>query len=462
MHDHNTFITLRCDGQHIPVLVFYQCDAVPADGLVHLLVFLFAQRPGQHFGRRHKRFLRFFVQAQMRFQAQDTRERFRHAGLADDAAFVCIQHGIEVLVRVVEEQEHIASGIDGCRQHLAAGHAVRHAHHMGGIRYYHAVEAQLAAQQRGHDLRAQRGGHHVLVLQRGIDGPRVLRQHDMPAHDGIQTAVNKRFIHHPVGLVPLFHAEGVDIVGQMRVAEIQAVAREMLRRTGKARNGVQAVHIRLAHLRHADGVVAESAGHDLGILPVVVDVAHRRESHVAADGRSLLVGHFAKRIGVIVVAGSADLNAGADVGAVRAGAVASGLGVAGNEHRYLGVFLQRAVLLLHGRAGHGVIAAAAQMVFFHQLAQIIFILGGRQLKKQLAYLFLRRHPGDGFLHPAHILVRQAIRFRFQIDHGNLPFFQAKQLLSEARPPPEHSARSTIPRLLLWISILLYHLIAAKR
>lgn len=112
--------------------------------------------------------------------------------------------------------------------------------------------------------------------------------------------------------------------------------------------------------------------------------------------------------------------------------------------------------------GHGVIAAAAQMVFFHQLAQIIFILGGRQLKKQLAYLFLRRHPGDGFLHPAHILVRQAIRFRFQIDHGNLPFFQAKQLLSEARPPPEHSARSTIPRLLLWISILLYHLIAAKR
>lgn len=236
----------------------------------------------------------------------------------------------------------------------------------------------------------------------------------------------------------------------------------MLRRTGKARNGVQAVHIRLAHLRHADGVVAESAGHDLGILPVVVDVAHRRESHVAADGRSLLVGHFAKRIGVIVVAGSADFNARADVGAVRAGAVASGLGVAGNEHRYLGVFLQRAVLLLHGRAGAWGYSGSRPDGIFPSARADNFHPGRPSAEKTAGLPFLRRHPGDGFLHPAHILVRQAIRFRFQIDHGNLPFFQAKQLLSEARPPPEHSARSTIPRLLLWISILLYHLIAAKR
>ena len=51
------------------------------------------------------------------------------------------------------------------------------------------------------------------------------------------------------------------------------------------------------------------------------------------------------------------------------------------------------------------------MVFFHQLAQIIFILGGRQLKKQLAYLFLQRHPGKKLLQLIYSIVWRLLRRR---------------------------------------------------
>ena len=47
---------------------------------------------------------------------------------------------------------------------------------------------------------------------------------------------------------------------------------------------------------------------------------------------------------------------------------------------------------------------------------------GRRLEqhKQLPQLFLKRHAGDGILHPPDLFIVQAERFRSQIGHGNFP------------------------------------------
>ena len=244
----------------------------------------------------------------------------------------------------------------------------------------------------------------------------------MAGHDGVQIIFDQSAVDHAVGGVPLLHREGVHVVGQVGIPEIQAVAGEVLGGAGKARHRVGALEVGGAHLGYPVGIVAEGPGDDLGVFPVVVDVADRGESHVAADGRGLLVGHAAQIAGVLHLAGGADLDAGADVGAVGTGAVAARLGVAGDEQGHFGVLLQSAVHGLDRRAGGGVIPAAAQMVFFHQLFQVVFLPGSGQLEKQLAHLFLVGHAGDGVFHPGDVLVGQIIGPCLEINHNIRSFW----------------------------------------
>jgi len=69
-----------------------------------------------------------------------------HAFFGDDAFLVSIQHEGQVLLHVIEEQEHIAAGGDGARHVVLPAHRGCHAQHVAGVGNDHAVEAELALQ----------------------------------------------------------------------------------------------------------------------------------------------------------------------------------------------------------------------------------------------------------------------------------------------------------------------------
>ena len=243
----------------------------------------------------------------------------------------------------------------------------------------------------------------------------------MAGHDRIQAIVDQSPVDHSVGLVPLFDGKIIDVVGKMCVAEILSVAREVFCRAGEARDRVGALQVSGAHVGDPLGIISERAGDDLCILPVIGDIADRGEGHIAADGRSLFVGHFSQRERIFFVSGGADLHAGADLRAVRAGAVSSCLCVAGDKYRDFRIFLKFTVLFLDHFSRSRVVTAAAQMIFFHQFFQVCFVVRSRQLKEKLSHFFLVAHAGDGFLYPLNVFVRQPVWVRFQIYHVCSPF-----------------------------------------
>ena len=129
----------------------------------------------------------------------------------------------------------------------------------------------------------------------------------------------------------------------MRVTEIKTVPGEMLRGAGEAVYGVRAFQIFNAHFGDLYGVIAECAGDDLGVLPVVGNVADGRERHIAADSTGFLVCHSSQRIRKLAVA---------------AGVISARFGVAGDEQRYFGRLLQYIVVLSYDCRGRGVVATA--------------------------------------------------------------------------------------------------------
>ena len=339
------------------------------------------------------------------------------AFVGDDAVFVTVHHGGEVFVHVVEEQEHVAACGNGGGDHVAALHAAGEAHHMAGVCEHHAVEAHFALEQVRQQLLRQRGRHDVVVLDVRVHGTGIAWKHDMSGHDGLQPVVDEVCVDFAEGGVPFLAGKGVDAVGNMLVTVIQAVAGEVLGRAAEAGHLVRALHVGLGHFHHALRIVAVGAQADDGVVPVVVNIGNRSETEVAADGRGLRVGHFAKRFGVFCVARRADLCLCADHCAVAARAVAAVLGIAGDDERNFGIFLQNTVLLMHLGRGAGVVADTADVVFVNGHFQIFLGAGGTHVEKQLADLFLKRHRGDGVLHPLHSLVIQVIGLCTHI-HGH--------------------------------------------
>ena len=82
----------------------------------------------------------------------------------DNAVLVALQHVLEILLRLAEEQEHIRTGGNRARHQLAARGAAAHAHHVGGIGQNQAVKAQLPTQQILHQLRGEGCGQDLAVL----------------------------------------------------------------------------------------------------------------------------------------------------------------------------------------------------------------------------------------------------------------------------------------------------------
>ena len=286
---------------------------------------------------------------------------------------------------------------------------------MGGIGDHHAVEAQLIPEESCHDLRAQGGRAKLLRRNIRVQLLHVLRHQNVAAHNGIQAAIDEGFVHMAVGLHPLIQSEVVDIVGHVGIPVVLAVAGEVLGAGGDTGCFMDAVHIGPGHFRHQRMVISVGTRKHLLALPIVGDIRHRGKGHIAAGRRDLSAGDPAHGSGVLRLSGSTDFHLAGNEGSVHANAASSLLRVAGDKHRNFGVLLQDAVLLQNLRPGHTVIAAAAQMVLFHQFLQIALLLRGCELPEQLSYLLLIRHGGNGFLYPGDVLVTQAIGFCFQVD-----------------------------------------------
>ena len=79
-----------------------------------------------------------------------------------------------------------------------------------------------------------------------------------------------------------------------------------------------------------------------------------------------------------------------------------------DEDGNLGILLQDAVLVQDHLTGHTIVAAATQMILFHQFLQIFFGIAGSQLPEQLADLLLGGHAGDGALDPGDVFIAEVI------------------------------------------------------
>ena len=341
-------------------------------------------------------------------QAQDTGQGLDDTLFADDAGLIGVQHGIEVFLGIVEEQEHIAAGVDGGGQHVNTLHAVGHTDHVGSIGDDHAVEAQLVTQQAGHDLLAQSTGHDGIGSDVRVDFLHVFGHQDVTAHDGIQAAVDQGLINVAVGSHPLVMGKVVNVVGHMGITVVLAVAGEVLGAAVNTLGLMQTIHISLTHGGNQFVVIAVGTGQNLFALPVIGNVDNRSKRHVAAGGLDLGTGDTAHSLCILGLSGSTDLHLGRNEGTIRADTIAALLGVTCNKDRNLCVLLQQAVLVQNHLTGHTIVAAAAQVVFLHQFLQILLGVACGELPEQLAYLLFVGHGSDGVFDPCDILIGQVI------------------------------------------------------
>ena len=202
---------------------------------------------------------------------------------------------------------------------------------------------------------------------------------------------------------------------------------EVLGHAGVAGEVVDAPHVLQAHLAHRIHIAAESPLDHLGVLPVVYDVADGGKGHVVAHGSAFLIGHVAQFVCVLRVGGGGDLDAAADVCAVRAGAVAAALRIAGDEEGDGRGLLQRVHHLPDPGGLDAVVPESADVVLGHNLPELLIRGGALVVYEQLSYLLLVAHPRDGLLHPGDVLLREAIGFCPQIYHANFSFRDEKSL-----------------------------------
>ena len=76
---------------------------------------------------------------------------------------------------------------------------------------------------------------------------------------------------------------------------------------------------------------------------------------------------------------------------VRANTVTALFGITRDKNGHLCIFLKRSVLLKHHSTGHSIIAASAEMVLLHKVAQILLTLTCGKLPEELSNLLLIGH-----------------------------------------------------------------------
>ena len=404
------------DGQHA-LLLFDERDALFGDLPRHCGVF----RAADDFERALPiGQVVLFVQAKRSFQRQNAGDGFVEAFAGDDALLHAPSHEAEVLFKVLGEEEHIAARGNGERHRPFAGHHRPHARHRGRVGDDQPVEAELAAQQPVQKFGRDQPGTDILVLQGRIEPLRPGGLHDMPDHHGLGARLDGRLVGGAVRLRPFLAGKRVDGCQKMLIPLVDAVAREMLDRSGDAVL-LHFLHIRLAEGRDAGGIGAEGARVGDGVVIVIVDVDDGGKRPVDAERGGLFPDDPGKFRGIMHVVRGGDPHLAPDARPRRTRLVEARFEVGGDEHGDLGVGLQPRDRIAQLVEAHRPRHDAPDLETARKIFEVIFVVGIGDEAEQLRDLLLLGHGAKRFVHPCGVFIGEVKGTSFQIRHWIFPF-----------------------------------------
>lgn len=222
---------------------------------------------------------------------------------------------------------------------------------------------------------------------------------DVAHHDGQQAPVYEGLVDLPVSLAPLFRREAVVARMQVLVAEVHAVAGEVLAAGYEARV-LGGVEKKLRIFEHPFGLGAEGAGVGDGVAEVHVYVHDGGEGPVYARCEALGGADLGKtaRAGLVVRCGDAELVC--EIGPVRNSARAALFEVRGVEEGDARRGVYGGKLLRQLRLGAGAVEHRAYALVTHEGAQLIERAVPAHDAEELAGLLTLVHRGEGVQHPA--------------------------------------------------------------
>ena len=245
----------------------------------------------------------------------------------------------------------------------------------------------------------------------------------MTHHDSLCTVFDQRPIDLAVGFVPFLDGEVVDRRAKMLIALVSAVTGEMLDRAGDA-TLLARPKIFSGEGEHRLRVGAIGAGVGDWVAEIIVDVDHGRKGVVRAHGECLIGADGTQNGTVFRVIGGSNHHLRADLGALKADAVAAGFQIGGDEGGNGAVALHLANALGKFRIVHGAAHDAADLDLTGELLDQRLVRAIQDQEEQLSDLVLLTHAGKGRLDPLDITVGKIERFLlkgFKL-HFSLPFF----------------------------------------
>ena len=230
----------------------------------------------------------------------------------------------------------------------------------------------------------------------------------MPDHHAHHARRNHGAVDHSVGSVPLAAGKVVDRRRNVLIAFVPPVPGEML--TAR-RHAVllQLGHIRHAHATNALGIRAERAGVGNRIAPVVIDVNDRRKGPVRTDCRALCSADLAQPSRLLGVVGRGDRHGTGKETAVRQKPVSARFEIGADEHRNMGILLQRPDCAQSLLCGNSAAHDPPGTDLLGKTTQILFVVAVGDKAEQLAQAILGRHGSQCVLHPIRLLPVQPER-----------------------------------------------------
>ena len=166
------------------VLIFHQRNGFVRNLFLHFLMGLTAHNFMNLLFWRHKFRFSFSVQAHMGFQRQYPVKGVAEAFLRNASVQIPLFHTGKIFLHFIEKQEHVHTGGNGSRKHVAPLHAAGKAYHMGSVCQHHTVKSQFPPEKSLNQFRRQGGRHHLVIRKSRIKMPGIIRLHNMSCHNG--------------------------------------------------------------------------------------------------------------------------------------------------------------------------------------------------------------------------------------------------------------------------------------
>ena len=248
----------------------------------------------------------------------------------DLAAIDGAGHRVDRRARVGGLQQQVGAREEGPHARLRAVQ-VRHAGHVERVGDDQPVEAERVAQDAGEDVGGDGARPELAEVDPG--------QRDVRRHHDVHARGDRRAERHQLDRVEPRPGRADDGQRQVGVRAGVAVAGEVLGR-GEHPVVLEAPHLGRHEPAHVGRILAERAGIDDRVGGIVVDVGHRREGQVHADGAALERGDAADVVGGAVAPGRAHAHIGGKQRPAVEPEAGPALEVRGDEQRERRALLQ--------------------------------------------------------------------------------------------------------------------------